>query len=268
MADLSETEWNLSFAFYRMALAAPPLAGVSLLDSNHHFLSNKLNSVMSVEGQVLSEEGSEVMALYRDNIDVHRDMLWHKASHPLTTELLRALALDDAMSARFDEVGLGSAAIRVPYVEPVLRAARAYLAMHRAVVAWINSNGHNVRMPGLEAAVAAVEAMPRAGAVPPYANAPPMTRDEFIRTELTRRCINAKPVVAWCIGAARANAEHTGDRYSELTAGRAYSVRKIEKEDPGSVGLGRSDYEDTRRYARNQAERGRFTPKTMSDITP
>jgi len=265
MGDLSEAEWSFAFAVYKMSLAAPPMSGVSLLETNHHYLTSSASKVAGIERQVLSEEGDVVGAVFRDNLDELRDVIWHKASHPLTTGLLRELGVDPEMSARLTQAGLGSAAIRVPFVEPQVRAAKAYLAMHKSVLSWTRSMGHTVTLPQLDAAVRAVETMPHVGMAPPFTGAPPMTRADFVAQELVPRVEAAAHIVAWCVGVLRATCQENGVQYSGLSVSRAYSIQKLEKNNPSDIGLGSAAYDKGTRFERNQVERGRMNTITMTD---
>jgi hypothetical protein len=266
MDDLTDEEWSLVYAVYRMGLAAPPFAGVSLLECQHHYLTIRSNTVEGTEGQALTDEGEDVSRVFKDHEDEFRDVIWHKAAHPVRPDLLTELAIDNSMSSKLGKMNLGAAAIRVPYIEPELRAANAYLAVVKAISSWAKANGHRVELPALTAAVEATQRMPHRGTAVPYTGAPAMTRAEFVLTELVPRKSAAESVVAWAVGVARAMREDEVRRTRPLTALLAKSVLKLEREDIGSVGLGRGSYEDTKRFNRNQSERGKLRQIVMSDV--
>jgi len=265
MDDLSEAEWSFAYAIYKMAMAAPPMAGVSLLETNHHYLTSSAKKVEGTEKQVLAEAGDVVGAMYRDNLDEMRDVVWHKASHPVNSVLLREFGVDAEMSDRLKFAGLGAAAIRVPFVEPQVRAARAYLAMHRSVLSWIRTMGHTVTLPQLDAAVRAAESMPHNGLAPPFVGAPPMTRADFVANELVPRIEAAAHIVAWCVGVLRATCQENGVQYTNLSVSKAYSIRKLEMNNPSDIGLGSAAFDKGTRFERNQVERGRMNAITMTD---
>lgn len=266
MDALTDEEMTFAFAIYRMALAAPPLAGLSLYKSKHHFLSTNTRAVEAVEGQVLGDCDEAVRTWFRDNELEIRDVLWHKAAHPITTGLLKTLAASLETKARLDAIDLAAATVRLPYIEPELQAAKAYLVTVDTIASWAATKGHNVSVPGLEAAVAAAEAMPRTGNASPYPGEPPVSRADFIAGELSARRNRALNVVAWSLGVITGMCDSGVIVYRDLSISKAYSINRVRRDRAGDIALGREAYENGKRYERNQAERGRFQPVTMTDI--
>jgi len=266
MTELTDEEMAQSFAIYRMALGAPPLAGISLYKSKHHFLSSDTRAIEAVERQVLGESNEAVRTWYRDNETEIRDTLWHKAAHPVDPTLLKALACSNETKARLDLMDLPSAAVRIPYMEPEIQAARAYLVTVDAIASWSATKGHRITLPGLEAAIAAAEAMPRTGTASPYTGEPPITRGEFIAGELAARRTKAMSVVGWALGVLTGMNDAGVLEFRRLSISRAYSVLSLRETRAGDIALGREAYENGRRYERNQAERGKFQPVTMTDL--
>jgi len=136
------------------------------------------------------------------------------------------------------------------------------------IASWAASKGHRISVPGLEAAISAAEAMPRTGLAAPYANEPPTTRSEFISGELSARRNKAASTVAWCYGVILAMHDAGAVRLPDLSISRAYSVQALQTTRGGDIAMGREAYDNGKRFERNQADRGKFTPVTMSDILP
>jgi hypothetical protein len=265
MDDLTNDEMEYSFAIYRLAMAAPPLSGLSLYKSKHHFLSSDTRAIQAIEGQVLGESNDVVKTWYKDNEDEIRDVLWHKSIHPIRPELLKAWSCSAETKLRLQAMDLDAAAVRLPYLEPALQAARAYIVTVDTVASWAASKGHTVGVSGLEAAVAAAEAMPRTGQVSPYTGAPPMTREQFINEELAIRVNKALHVIGWAYGVILAMVDAGQLELRRLSISTAKSVLRLQRSRAGDIAQGREAYDNGRRYERNQADRGKFTTVIMID---
>ena len=114
MPALTDEEWAIAYAVFVLAKTAPVLAGCQLLENGHHYLSSNTSATQAVEQPTLV-----------------KDLVWHKAPHPVRAGVLAAFAVDKNVKARMVAAGMGSAGVRLPYVESVVKATKIPLEKRR-----------------------------------------------------------------------------------------------------------------------------------------
>lgn len=273
MPALTPEELDFAYLCLRLAAAAAPLAGLSLLETNHHYLSSRLQATRATEKQLLGDVSADAVAFWRSAEDTARDMVWHKASHPVGTRLLKLLALDVNVPKRLNLSGLGSAAVRLPFCESELKRAGAYLALIDSCAPLLAVANYTVKLPVLRAAVAYVKAYPHAiqhaagAGLPPADPQRPTVRSRAAAIEdvLLPALDKAASIVAWLSGLYTGLAEQADMNISQDTLMRAYSVRKAKAGHVASAALGKQAYEAYRRYAMNQADKGTLVGVDLTD---
>jgi len=233
MAKLSADEWEFAYFIYTMARAAPVLAGCELLESGHHYLSTKTKATEAVERQFLNllTPNSVAMQMWTANTARIRDLLWHKAAHPVLTTVLSSFAIDPVVKTRLIAVGMGSAVVRLPFSESLVRSAQAIVALHDQVKGSISAAGHSVQIPTLRAAMAVIKASngTTVGAytIPPHAAV--TDRNAFVVQVLAPIIHDTEPVAAWCIGWYRCTLEASDIVTRQDSLLNSYTAKRVAK---------------------------------------
>jgi hypothetical protein len=270
MRALTDEEWNFAYGVFRMASTAPALAGLSLLETDHHYLSSNIVATKAVESQVMSDMSNEARAIWNSDIPGIRDMVWHKAAHPVTATVLIDFALSVHTPERLTALGIASAAVRFPYVESSMKAAKAMLALESAIQPSLQLAGYQVSLRRLTDAMAAVTNLSavRSAAVSAtfegtvYAG----TRRQVVKALLEPVVSGAEPFVAWCAGYYKAVIEGASITNDSLM--RSYSIRRLVKAHVVSYASGMEGYENLRKFTRLSIDKGGLPSVVLSYVTP
>lgn len=255
---LNPNERELIKIYMRCAQAIPPLQGLNVINDGHHYLSDKskasYRSFFAVEKQVW------IPTCIRDirdaEPDVLRDVMWHKAGHPISVPLKEALATDPRVKTMLDNAKLGSAATRLPAMETDVKAADTYIKVCDAVNAiWVTMEG-GIDVEDLRLRTNAVKTMSR-GANNEMTDLGgglrTASRAEAVAGLKTMLAAN-ESVVGMAYGFYSAlmeqTASDTGDTTRDTLRG-AHSLNRLQRNNPSSYALGSELYRDYR-FARNQ----------------
>ncbi|KAL4361331.1 hypothetical protein GQ457_04G033560 [Hibiscus cannabinus] len=133
--ELNDDERAVLPTLMKCAHAILPLQGFGLISEGHHYVSDRdrasFKSFHALERQ--HWVGDRVSAYLKDaHVDV-RDILWHKAGHPVAIAVKQIAATSEQVAKNLRQADLASAAVRLPTVEPEVRAISAFLRVTDAV---------------------------------------------------------------------------------------------------------------------------------------
>lgn len=274
-APLSEDEMAMCAVLLKVAVASVAYAGASLMESHHHYLRVNAN-----QGMYLGVERQITAALpdaFRGNFFVGarsvmiRDLVWHKAAHPIVRSVLEAAAQTDAIGEAMKRIGLGSAAIRIPWAEPEVRAAKAYMALYDYTLNTAMNAGATLRVRRLARAVQVVRFVPMQG----YdAQRTPTNVHEFVavvdRADFIARYLvpafkDAGRTIAICAGIYQGLRDRIGAAAGADTIGTAWCIRRLVAERGGDVAEGMDLVQALGRLKRRYADEGEVFEIFSSD---
>ncbi|BAT91233.1 hypothetical protein VIGAN_06254600 [Vigna angularis var. angularis] len=144
------------------SLATIPLQGYSLVVCGQHYLSDKgtqsRKAFASVERQFWGEPA--IKDWLGADIEQIQDAMWHKATHPVSLTLKYRACTSQEVKEQLVTAGVGSAAARLPAMEPDVRAGTSYIALFDVVRPIFQMFGGGVKSDLLELALATVQAYP------------------------------------------------------------------------------------------------------------
>lgn len=141
---LTEAEVEVIKVVVRCAQAIVPIQGLNLINEGHHYIDEKnkgsFRAFLAVERQVWT--GEHMKNLTTTDIDMVRDVLWHKAGHPVEIRLKEEAAMSPQVKENLVAAKLGSAASRLPAVETDVKAAMTFIKVADTVDAlWATMGG-------------------------------------------------------------------------------------------------------------------------------
>lgn len=271
MAPLTTVEVDLAYAFMVMGQAAPVRAGAQLLETGHHYLSDADASARcrAIEREVTNTLASDARNLWRANIELFRNAIWHAAPHRVTTAVLEGFAEDPDMPDRLNATGFGSMAVGLPALEDLFARAKAYLAVYDHIAQTAAAHGHTITLNDLKATVTALTNLNRRGQLTgnkpvlpgsPETAWPPNcdTRAKALKLYLEPATAKAEPVAAWMFGFYKEICSRAGIRATspEGSLLRAYSLKRAVSNFVGEANRAQEMYAARARYIRTKAEEG------------
>lgn len=160
---LTTEEMELVRVTMRCAQAIVPLQGLNLINDGHHYLSEKskqaYKSFFAVEKQLWVS--TYMKTLVSASGALVRDLMWHKAGHPVAISIKEAAATSPNVKLNLEAAKLGSATARLPAIEADIRAAETYLKMAESVDAIWATMGGKIVVSNLRLRVELVKSIPR-----------------------------------------------------------------------------------------------------------
>jgi len=275
---LTAAEADLSALVQRMAVAAPPLAGMHLVVDTHHYLTGRSKRNEGVERQVMAEATDAARASWAASTLTIRDLLWHKSIHPLSTTFLISLATDTEVPQRLGRANLGSAAIALPVREGPLQTGDAYLAIFRAVSTVALGHGVTINAAALTVAMASTRAFvrpeaPNSAAINAQAAANLAPADALVVSlqsaidrVLKPAIANAATGAAFCYGYFKALAkdQNITQASPEGTLLGSFALQNAAKQVPGEAARGGVVFERGNKILEAQAKQGNIIPITLN----
>jgi len=275
VVEMTEAEQELAF---KVAAAAPgvvPANGCSLMATRHHYVPDSVLMFLGGEKQMLAGMSAAARAIWDRAPVRNRDLMFHKATHPYPSNMAIALCKSGDMPERLRALNLGAWAVRLPYVEPEVHQARAFVAVVKQVQVFCQSAGHQVAVPRLEAALAYVVSCPWAvGAgvvmppIPPGVMSvyvQPASRELAVSGILARAIQGAEEIVAWCVGVMLAIVDAMGENPALQSTLTARSILRIRQNNAASIAGGASAHKLFTTYSRAAAEKGTLVLVTLTD---
>lgn len=196
------------------------------------------------------------------------DLVWHKSVHPVSTIVLRAMAIAPEVPERLKAARLGSISVRLPYAEPEVLAARAMVRVVEACQAIVLASASEVAVPNLVRALEATEGfvIGAADVAPPMAAFPTVvSRATAIRDMLVPAMARAEAVVAFSIGLYSAMLEDAPGGGRGNTLMEARSLTRLRAGNVASVAMGAQYYAQYRLVVKNMASQGTMAPVNLHD---
>lgn len=274
-AALSTAETEIAFACISLGQVAPVRAGAQIFEDGHHYHSNETANARhrACEKEVLARVGSDAGAIWKANVMLLRNAIWHAGIHPVNADILQGFAEDSAMTERLDATGYGSFSVGLPAQEDLFKRANAYLSVYIQVSQTAAAHGHRLDLGNLDAAVKALTDVGRSAGGGIGANSPALpgipaapwptgcdTRTKVLKTFLLPYLDRAEPVAAWMFGFYREICSRAGIRpsTSEGSLLRSYSLKRAMAKYIGEANRASEMYSAYARFLRAQGEEGKF----------
>lgn len=268
MTEFTVEESDILYAIFQLSMAVVPLAGLSILNTGHHYLSVNKTATAAVMKQVLLTSTEATKTWFAADTAVIEDMIWHKSAHPVEAAHLIAQALSQKVADRLRAASMGSAAVRLPYVEPEMKAAQAMIAAVNMVQQTVADTNGVLEVPTLVAAVDAVKTFTvGADDVAPRPDMFPETvvnRRTAINHILLPAVKRATMPVAYALGICSAMMDNASARDRKSTLTTARSLARIRSENLATVAAGAALFENQMRKERNEAAKGKVTGPNWS----
>lgn len=274
-APLTADEADLAFGLMALGQVAPVRAGAQLFEDGHHYHSDANASARhrANESEINNRLGTNARNLWRANLMMLRNAVWHASIHPVKGNVLQGLAEDADMPERLDATGFGSFSVGLPAQEDLFRRANSYLAVLDQVRQTALAHGHTLSLDTLAKTAVALATVGRgAGAAFP-ANRPTLpgspeaawptgcnTRAKALKLFLEPALTKAEPVAAWMFGYYKEICSRAGIRANsqEGSLMRSYSLKRAMANYIGEANRAQEMYSARARYIRAQGEDGKL----------
>lgn len=260
MVEFTAAEDDILYAIFQLAMAVVPLAGLSILSTGHHYLTSNKVATDAVMRQVMATSTEATKAWFAVDTAIIKDLIWHKAAHPVLVNHLTAQALSTVVAERLKSASMGSAAVRLPYVEPEMKAAQAMITAINAVQQVIQDTNGTLEVPTLIGAMATVKLFDIGAVdvmVAPNVNHPlVLNRRAAVNDVLVPAMRVANIAVAYALGIYTAMSENATARDRRSTLLTAKSLERIKADNMTTAAAGASLYENLMRKERADAAQG------------
>lgn len=279
MTPLTAAEAEVAFYALAMGQSAPLRAGAQLYIDGHHYHSNPEASRRhaATEREVLGTATADASGLWRSNIGLFRDVIWHASVHPLEESRLTRWAEDPHIIELLAQTGYGTMSIGLPAVEDVVRRGDAYIALITAIAPSLAGAGHVLTTTNLTSTLAMIKKLPRHGNLsgrrPAFAGNPEgawptevTTRADAITAYLEPVLRDAEPSIAWVYGYYSASLGGGGavQAAGQSTLLDSYALRRAAGNYAASTLSGQTAWATRMRYVRNEADEGRLERYTAA----
>jgi len=271
MALLTAAEVDLAFGIMSMGQVAPVRAGAQLFEDGHHYHSDGTSSArhVAIEREVIGRLAVDGRNIWKANIMLLRNVVWHASIHSIDTGVLEGLAQDGDMPARLDATGYGSFSFGLPAQEDLFNRAGSYIAVYNQISQTATAHEHRISIADLVATRDALFNIGRAGALPaqrPVLPGKPSaawptgcdTRAKVLKTFLEPALDAAEPVAAWMFGYYREICSRGGIRASSQEGSllRSYSLKRAVANFLGEANRAQEMFSARARYIRAEGEKG------------
>jgi hypothetical protein len=287
LPDLSVVEKELASLCYTIGTLSPPRTGYNLVKQGpaHHYLSGggQHNREDATEKELLTTCSSELQALWRANAPIFRDMVWHKANHPINVGLLKGFAKSDNVAGILEEMGIGTATVGLPAIESALAKISSYGDVIDKVSPALSQDGDTVQMGYVAMAKLGMELWtdPENGAQQVIPQAPQgyapdggvagtwpagvVDRKTAIKKFAEPLLAKAEGGVAHMFGYLQAmcEANSVSKNSPEGSILRSYSLKRLKGKQLMMVNKGSAAFLERRRAARARAEDGEIDVYTV-----
>lgn len=131
----TEEEKAVVVTLLMSSLGTLPLQGYSLIMTGHQYISDASSPSRKAFAVVEKQfwRSAAVREYFASDMEILQDVCWHKAGHPVSMSLKQEFAFNESTAVMLKKAGVGSAAARLPAMEPQIRAASSYVALMDAV---------------------------------------------------------------------------------------------------------------------------------------
>lgn len=274
-APLTSDEADLAFGFMALGQVSPVRAGAQLFEDGHHYHSDANASARhrANESEVINRLNTNARNIWRANLMMFRNAIWHAAIHAVLGEVLQGLAEDPDMPERLDATGFGSFSVGLPAQEDLFRRANSYIAVLDQVRQTAAAHGHTLSLAALTDTVTALATIGRGktATFPPKRPALPgspaaawpsgcNTRAKALKLFLEPALTKAEPVAAWMFGYYKEICSRAGIRANsqEGSLMRSYSLKRAMGNYIGEANRAQEMYSARARYVRARGEEGKL----------
>jgi hypothetical protein len=223
-AALSVAEQELVPFLMHMAAPVVALQGLSLVETDHHFIATTAMYFTKHKDHVMKSTSNAMRDLVTSLGTDFNDVMFHKACHPISTNIKMGIARSVTVSTRLRASNCPTAAIRFPAVPGEVKAARAALALVNRASPTVVSMGGSVSVECLTAAVTALSLATTPATMISASAALAIVMDAM------------KPNIAYCAGIVRQEQEAAGVVVSTLM--NSHFIKRIIDEHAVHVGDG------------------------------
>nr|XP_016490335.1 PREDICTED: uncharacterized protein LOC107810109 [Nicotiana tabacum] len=185
---LTEDELVILKVVMRSAQTIMPLQGLNLIIDGYHYLSNSTKSsysaFLAVERQVWVPKAFKTFA--DANKDIVRDLMGHKAGHPVSVSIKELAATSPAVKTKLESAKLGSASVRLPALENDAVAAQTILKLSEVVSPIWETMGGSMSADAIRIRLQIVHGVARGTA----RYMPPVKLDNNITIETRKEALN------------------------------------------------------------------------------
>lgn len=245
------TALELSYVPYLAWMATPVIAlqGLSLVETNHHYIAATYRYFSSTKDQVVNAGSVEFKQWALALGAILDDALFHKALHPINVAVKVTIAKQIDTSARLVAAGCTAAAIRLPASPGEVKAARAALTVMARASSNIVAMGGSVDLTILSAAIAAV------------VNAADEAATRTAVAALTATLEARKPSIAYCLGVVRAELDAANIAKHTLTD--SHFLKRLMKESTSDFNDGVAIYNALKLRTREAIAKGTVTARNI-----
>lgn len=251
----TELESAAIAAMIPAAIGIIPVQGYSLCNTQHHYISDQksvsFKAFLAIEKQCWRSES--VNAFFTTDEEMVRDLMWHKACHPVNLTIKTNTAQNEATKMSLVKAGAGAAASRLPATEPGVRAGEAYSTLFDTLQPFFAMFSGGIDDSHLKLALRTVKRLLPGEYEEPNA---PGRNQEIPQWVVDRRTAgqwvaeivnNSQAIAAHCFGFYTAMSEAgmslgTGQSVDSLRD--AFSLKKLAKSHIPSYTLGYHQYSD------------------------
>lgn len=261
----------------RSAQVIIPIQGHNLIAEQHHYISQRgmasMKAFTAVENQLWKGSGPESWRLLNEDRDFYRNLLWHKAGHPVAISLKKTAATTQEMADRVNAIGIGGGAVRLPAVEPEVKALDTYAKVCSNLEVLWREAGVAFNGGAFAAAKAAIISFPYGRVRDPIdinANIRLTTRSEALR--FAKGLITANEgLMATLFGfyAALVRDSEAGEvGPGANTLARAKSLTKLRDNNASAYANGEELHKDWKEMRRKNRAEGIFKPMPVAITLP
>lgn len=244
MPDITSVEEAVIALCVYMGMAVPPLQGVSLVMTGHHYVPSTYNLFKGIKKQTLGAASRDAQAWIDAMGETFDDMAFHKACHPVSMTLKRELAKSVDVRERLRASGHGSASIRLPAIPSEASGGKAAVALVRFASGTFRQMGHSISADTGEGLLLVLE------------HAADAVTEAAACNEVIKWIADNSDKLAFCAGIATHIHETTGTGKNTLLT--AYSIKRLMAEHPAEVARGTAYARAANTIMRASMEAGTF----------
>jgi hypothetical protein len=250
MAPLTTIEMGVVAACVYLGMGVPPLQGVSLVMTGHHYIPPTYSLFQGLKKQMLGSTTTEVKGWIEGMADTFNDIAFHKACHPIAPTLKRALAKDNDVAHRLKASGHGSVAIRLPALPSEASGGKAAIALLKSAQATVVQMGHTLSYSRGATLMAALESAAAGQA------------EATACDDVVNWIASSAAQLAFCAGIVQQVHETSGQGKNTILA--AYSVKRIMADNPADVNRGVMYARAANARLRRAMEEGTFADPALA----
>lgn len=252
MAALTEPEAEVAMDAAILGVGAFALAGASLANNGHHYLTTENARALALFKQVTTGNGSSAHWAAMGDSAYIMNAVFHSVPHPVQAKILTNAAMSSDTAAKLDALGMAAGSVGIPVLPGLLKGAGTFLAVSNQVGTTMNNAGHTYALPMLQAIYDGLLEIGDG-----------TERVAVAAVVLPRYMTAAQPMVAFAYGYYMGKLEETSQAAGTLAAAYSLVNAKLAYQMKYTEGL--ALVVTDKRYARNQLDIGYRQVIDLSD---